>query len=224
MAEIKENVTKKVTASKPAAAKIPAATKPPVKKAEKAEVKVALPKAGKAEVKKPVAKVEKTESKQAKTEVKAVKETAPKTEKQPEVKAPAKKAVKAKTFDYMSTGKRKTSVARIRVYTGTGRIIVNDRDIEEYFNLPTLITLAKQPLVLTNTDKKFDIVANIYGGGFTGQAGALRHAITKALVQADEQLRDQLKKAGFLTRDARIKERKKYGLKKARKASQFSKR
>lgn len=137
-----------------------------------------------------------------------------------------KKATKktAKVQQFQGTGKRKCSVARVRITTGTGKITVNGQDINEYFDLDTLITLAKQPLVLTETSESVDVEANIYGGGKAGQAGALRHGITRALIEFRPELREELKKAGFVTRDARKKERKKYGLHKARKAPQFSKR
>lgn len=141
--------------------------------------------------------------------------------------AEEKKVVKAKTKknNYYGTGRRKQSVARVRLYdNGKGSIIINDKDIDDYFTLGTLKLIARQPLALTNTTEKYDIVVNVYGGGLTGQAGAICHGISRALVEADENLRAELKKAGFLTRDSRVKERKKYGLKKARKASQFSKR
>ncbi len=125
---------------------------------------------------------------------------------------------------YYGTGRRKNSVARVRLIPGDGKISINGRDIEEYFGLETLKVIARQPLELTGTAGKFDIIALVHGGGFTGQAGALRHGISRALEQADSGYRPVLKKAGFMTRDPRMKERKKYGLKKARKASQFSKR
>ncbi|MCX7971212.1 MAG: 30S ribosomal protein S9 [Negativicutes bacterium] len=125
---------------------------------------------------------------------------------------------------YMGTGRRKTSVARVRVYPGNGKITVNNRPFEEYFGMSTLQLIVKQPLELTNTVGKFDIVTSVSGGGLTGQAGAMRHGIARALLAVDDEFRPLLKKAGFLTRDAREKERRKYGLKKARKASQFSKR
>ena len=125
---------------------------------------------------------------------------------------------------YMGTGRRKKSVARVRLVPGNGQVIINKRDIENYFGLETLRVVVNQPLVLTGTKDKFDVLVNVHGGGFTGQAGAIRHGITRALVKADEALKPELKKAGFLTRDPRMKERKKYGLKKARKSSQFSKR
>ena len=130
-----------------------------------------------------------------------------------------------KTSYFYGTGRRKSSVARVRVYKGAGKIIINDRPIDEYFGLETLKLTVRQPLVLTETDSKFDVVCRVAGGGVTGQAGAIRHGISRALLQYDaENLRPLLKKAGFLTRDPRMKERKKYGLKAARRAPQFSKR
>ncbi|MBQ1183230.1 MAG: 30S ribosomal protein S9 [Clostridia bacterium] len=125
---------------------------------------------------------------------------------------------------FYGTGRRKSSVARVRVYNGTGKITINDRDIEEYFGLETLKLIVRQPLALTDTMDKFDIVCRVAGGGVTGQAGAIRHGLARALLQFNEELRPELKKAGFLTRDPRMKERKKYGLKGARRAPQFSKR
>ncbi len=125
---------------------------------------------------------------------------------------------------YYGTGRRKDSVARVRLLPGDGKITINSRDIDNYFGMETLKLIVRQPLVLTNTIQRFDIVAKVNGGGYTGQAGAIRHGISRALLEADKELRPALKKAGFLTRDSRMKERKKYGLKKARKASQFSKR
>ncbi|MNM34783.1 30S ribosomal protein S9 [compost metagenome] len=125
---------------------------------------------------------------------------------------------------YMGTGRRKKSVARVRLVPGEGKVIVNKREIENYFGLETLRVVVNQPLVLTSTKEKFDVLVNVHGGGLTGQAGAIRHGITRALLKADEALKPELKKAGFLTRDPRMKERKKYGLKKARRAPQFSKR
>ena len=125
---------------------------------------------------------------------------------------------------FYGTGRRKKSVARVRVYAGTGKITINDRDIDDYFGLETLKLIVRQPLALTGTEEKFDIVCRVNGGGVTGQAGAIRHGLSRALLQYDEALRPALKKAGFLTRDPRMKERKKYGLKAARRAPQFSKR
>ena len=125
---------------------------------------------------------------------------------------------------FYGTGRRKSSVARVRVYNGTGKITINDRDIEDYFGLETLKLIVRQPLALTGNLDKFDIVCRVSGGGVTGQAGAIRHGLSRALLQFNEELRPELKKAGFLTRDPRMKERKKYGLKGARRAPQFSKR
>lgn len=159
-----------------------------------------------------------------KTETKETKVKAEKVEKKATAKKPAKKTTKAKGQEFLGTGRRKTSVARVRITTGTGKITVNGKELNEYFDLATLITIVKQPLVLTETESSVDITANIYGGGKAGQAGALRHGITRALMEFRPELREELKKAGFVTRDARKKERKKYGLKKARRAPQFSKR
>lgn len=126
---------------------------------------------------------------------------------------------------FYGTGRRKQSVARVRIYQGTGKVTINDRDIDDYFGLDTLKYIVRQPLALTETDQKFDIICRVNGGGVTGQAGAIRHGVARALLQYDsENLRPILKKAGFLTRDPRMKERKKYGLKAARRAPQFSKR
>uniref|UniRef100_UPI003FEF68A9 30S ribosomal protein S9 n=1 Tax=Candidatus Fimenecus sp. TaxID=3022888 RepID=UPI003FEF68A9 len=125
---------------------------------------------------------------------------------------------------FYGTGRRKKSVARVRVYAGSGKITINNRDIDDYFGLETLKLIVRQPLALTGTADKFDIVCNVQGGGVTGQAGAIRHGLSRALLQYDENLRPALKKAGFLTRDPRMKERKKYGLNGARRAPQFSKR
>lgn len=125
---------------------------------------------------------------------------------------------------YYGTGRRKKAVARVRLVPGDGNISVNDRSLDEFFGLETLKVIVKQPLVLTEMTGKFDVLCKVIGGGFTGQAGAIRHGIARALLKADDGLRPILKKAGFLTRDPRMKERKKYGLKKARRAPQFSKR
>ena len=126
---------------------------------------------------------------------------------------------------FYGTGRRKSSVARVRVYpNGTGAITINGRDIDEYFGLDTLKLIVRQPMELTETVGAFDIICTVTGGGVTGQAGAIRHGLSRALLQYNEELRPTLKKAGFLTRDPRMKERKKYGLKKARRAPQFSKR
>ena len=128
------------------------------------------------------------------------------------------------TSKYHGTGRRKSSVARVYLVPGTGKITVNKKDIDAYFGLETLKLIVRQPLVLTNTIDKYDVLVNVKGGGFTGQAGAIRHGISRALLQVDNDYRPALKKAGFLTRDPRMKERKKYGLKAARRAPQFSKR
>ncbi len=128
-----------------------------------------------------------------------------------------------KTYFY-GTGRRKQSVARVRLYPGTGKVTINDRDIDDYFGLETLKLIVRQPLELTQTVGKLDIVVRVGGGGVTGQAGAIRHGVSRALLVYDAELRPALKKAGFLTRDPRMKERKKYGLKAARRAPQFSKR
>ncbi|MEG0229679.1 MAG: 30S ribosomal protein S9 [Oscillospiraceae bacterium] len=126
---------------------------------------------------------------------------------------------------FYGTGRRKSSVARVRLLpNGTGAVTINSRDIDDYFGLETLKLIVRQPLELTGTNGKFDIICTVAGGGVTGQAGAIRHGISRALLQADDQFRPALKKAGFLTRDPRMKERKKYGLKAARRAPQFSKR
>ena len=129
----------------------------------------------------------------------------------------------ANTKNY-GTGRRKSSVARVYLVPGTGKITINKRDIDEYFGLDTLKVIVRQPLVATETSDKFDVLVNVKGGGYTGQAGAIRHVISRALLTVDGDYRPVLKKAGFLTRDPRMKERKKYGLKAARRAPQFSKR
>ncbi|MBQ7922555.1 MAG: 30S ribosomal protein S9 [Clostridia bacterium] len=129
----------------------------------------------------------------------------------------------AKPYFY-GTGRRKSSIARVRLYPGSGKITINGRDIDEYFGLETLKLVINQPFGVTNTVGKYDIVANVKGGGISGQAGAIRHGAARALLLADDTFRAPLKKAGLLTRDPRMKERKKYGLKAARRASQFSKR
>ena len=125
---------------------------------------------------------------------------------------------------FYGTGRRKDSVARVRVYTGTGKITINDRDIDNYFGLETLKLIVRSPLVLLGLEGKYDVVVRVSGGGVSGQAGAIRHGLSRALLQFNPELRPVLKKAGFLTRDPRMKERKKYGLKAARRAPQFSKR
>ncbi len=129
----------------------------------------------------------------------------------------------AKPYFY-GTGRRKSSIARVRLYPGSGKITVNGRDVEDYFGLETLKLVINQPFGVTDTVGKYDIVANVTGGGISGQAGAIRHGVARALLLADDTFRSPLKKAGLLTRDPRMKERKKYGLKAARRASQFSKR
>ncbi|MDD7214573.1 MAG: 30S ribosomal protein S9 [Clostridia bacterium] len=136
----------------------------------------------------------------------------------------AKVSVKKK-LQYWGTGRRKSAIARVRLIPGgTGAITINGRSIDEYCDLDTLKLIIRQPLVLTETDSKYDVFVNVIGGGFTGQAGAIRHGVARALVVAEPELRPALKKEGYLTRDPRMKERKKYGLKKARRAPQFSKR
>ncbi|AID45332.1 30S ribosomal protein S9 [Candidatus Arthromitus sp. SFB-mouse-Japan] len=127
-------------------------------------------------------------------------------------------------IQYMGTGRRKKSVARVFLVPGSGNVIINKRNIDDYFGLDTLKYIVNQPLVLTNTMSSYDVKVNVHGGGLTGQAGAIRHGISRALIKVDDNLRSILKKEGFLTRDPRMKERKKYGLKKARRAPQFSKR
>lgn len=125
---------------------------------------------------------------------------------------------------FYGTGRRKNSVARVRLYEGSGKVTINDRDIDDYFGLETLKLIVRQPLELTGTVQNYDVVCTVTGGGVTGQAGAIRHGIARALLEFNEELRPALKTAGFLTRDPRMKERKKYGLKAARRAPQFSKR
>ena len=130
----------------------------------------------------------------------------------------------ANAAKYYGTGRRKKSIARVYLVPGKGDITINKRPIDEYFGLETLKVIVRQPLAATDTDGKFDVLVNVKGGGYTGQAGAIRHGIARALLEADTEFRPTLKKAGFLTRDPRMKERKKYGLKAARRAPQFSKR
>ena len=146
-----------------------------------------------------------------------------------EVKKTTKKATKKipanKNVEFAATGRRKNSIARVRLTpNGKGQFIINKLPIEEYFNLGVYRLVANQPFEVTETLGKYDVVVNVHGGGLSGQAGAIRHGVARALVKADEALKTEIKKAGFLTRDARVKERKKYGLKKARKAPQFRKR
>ncbi len=131
---------------------------------------------------------------------------------------------KSEKIVYYGTGRRKSSVARVRLVEGSGKITINGTDIDEFFGLETLKVIVKQPLTVTNTTSKYDVFCTVKGGGFTGQAGAIRHGIARALNEANSEYRPTLKQNGFLTRDPRMKERKKYGLKKARKAPQFSKR
>jgi len=131
---------------------------------------------------------------------------------------------KSEKIVFYGTGRRKSSIARVRLVEGTGVITINGKNIDEYFGLETLKVIVRQPLNTTNTLAKYDVVAKVTGGGFTGQAGAIRHGISRALLEANSEFRPALKASGFLTRDPRMKERKKYGLKKARKAPQFSKR
>ena len=130
----------------------------------------------------------------------------------------------AEKLYYYGTGRRKNAIARVRLTEGSGKITINGKDIDEFFGMETLKVIAKQPLTVTNTTAKYDVIAKVTGGGFTGQAGAIRHGIARALNEANAEFRPALKQNGFLTRDPRMKERKKYGLKKARKAPQFSKR
>ncbi|MCI8617712.1 MAG: 30S ribosomal protein S9 [Clostridia bacterium] len=131
---------------------------------------------------------------------------------------------KTEKIAYLGTGRRKSSIARVRLIEGSGKITINGKDIEEFFGLETLKVIVRQPLTVTNTLDKYDVICTVQGGGFTGQAGAIRHGIARALNEANSEFRPALKTNGFLTRDPRMKERKKYGLKKARKAPQFSKR
>ena len=125
---------------------------------------------------------------------------------------------------YQAVGRRKKAIARVRLVPGDGKIVINGRDIDNYFGLETLKMTVRQPLALTSLEGRYDVLVNVYGGGLSGQAGAIRHGISRALIKADPELRPAVKKAGFLTRDPRMKERKKYGLKAARRAPQFSKR
>jgi len=151
-----------------------------------------------------------------KTEEKVAKTTTKKTTK----KIPANK-----TVEYAGTGRRKNSIARVRIIpNGKGQFTINKVNIDEYFKLGVYKLVANQPFEVTNTQGKYDVIVNVHGGGLSGQAGAIRHGLSRALVKADESLKPEIKKAGFLTRDSRVKERKKYGLKKARKAPQFRKR
>ncbi len=133
-------------------------------------------------------------------------------------------AKKSDKIVFYGTGRRKSSIARVRIMEGTGKITINNTDIEDYFGMETLKVIVRQPFSVTNTSGKYDVICSVKGGGFTGQAGAVRHGIARALNEANIEYRPVLKQNGFLTRDSRMKERKKYGLKKARKAPQFSKR
>ncbi len=136
----------------------------------------------------------------------------------------AKKATNSKVNQIWGTGRRKKSVARVRIVPGTGNYVINKLPVKDYFKQDTLVNIAKQPLALVGADSKYDVFVNVYGGGLSGQAGACRHGLARALVISNEAYKADIKKAGFLTRDPRMKERKKYGLKAARKAPQFSKR
>jgi len=127
-------------------------------------------------------------------------------------------------IQHLGTGRRKNAIARVRLVSGSGKIVINKKELDEYFDYDTLKVIVREPLTVTETLDKYDVFVNVNGGGYTGQAGAIRHGIARALIDADEELRPVLKKEGFLTRDQRMKERKKYGLKKARKSPQFSKR
>ena len=131
---------------------------------------------------------------------------------------------KSEKIAYCGTGRRKSSIARVRLVEGSGKITINGKDIDEFFGLESLKVIVRQPLTVTNTTDKYDVICSVQGGGFTGQAGAIRHGIARALNEANSEFRPALKANGLLTRDPRMKERKKYGLKKARKAPQFSKR
>ncbi len=131
---------------------------------------------------------------------------------------------KGEKIMFYGTGRRKSSIARVRLVAGNGTITINNKSIDEYFGTDILKVIVKQPLVVTNTLEKYDVICTVTGGGFTGQAGAIRHGIARALLEVNQEYRPVLKSNGFLTRDSRMKERKKYGLKKARKAPQFSKR
>lgn len=212
--------------------------KPEVKKVAKSEVKAKVkvePKAeAKGEVKSEVKKVAKPEAKkEVEKEVGSEVKKEVKKEVKPEVKELPKATKKRKVVHeegktsppVISTGRRKRSVARVRLIDGgSGKITINGRDIGDYFVLDSLRFFIRQPFVVTETQGKFDVVVNVCGGGYTGQTGAIRQGIAHALIEKDEMFRKVLKKAGFLSRDSRMKERKKYGLKKARKAPQFSKR
>ena len=193
--------------------------------AEKAPAKRTTKKVEDGTTEKKVVKTAEEVSVEKKASTKRVAKKAEENGEKVAVKKTVKKATKSNSIpEFLGTGKRKSSVARVRIAVGTGEFKVNGKDIKEYNKQERLSYIAKQPLTLTELDKTIDVKVNVYGGGIAGQAGAIRHGITKALLEFRPELRPELKKAGFITRDARIKERKKYGLKKARKAPQFSKR
>ncbi len=177
-----------------------------------------------------VEKTKKTETVKAekkydkKPEAKKTVKREPQAEVKPAKRLHVKPTNYSKPVTKISTGRRKDAVARVRLVAGNGKITINGRDMDEYFMLDTLKLIVRQPLKLTDTEGKYDVIVNVYGGGYTGQTGAIRHGIARALVKENETYKAELKKAGFLSRDSRMKERKKYGLKKARKAPQFSKR
>ncbi len=207
VAEVKEEVKAKKATTKKADAK----TEETVKKAPAKKV-----------TKKETASEEVKEVKSKKTT--ATKKEAVKEEAKPKKVATKKtKVAKDTTIQFWGTGRRKKSIARVRLLQGNGKITINERSVEDYFPFGTLAQVAKQPLTLINALDKFDVIIKVQGGGFSGQAGAIRLGIARALIKFDETYRSELKKAGYLTRDARIKERKKYGLRKARRAVQFSK-
>jgi len=220
--EKKVSVKKTETKSKPKVTTEIKAEKPAIKKI--ATPKVAIDAIKPEDEVKKVAevKVSKSVKPEVKPEVEVKKVAEVKEEKPVTKKVKTSKSVKIEKFE--ATGKRKKSVARVKLVSGSGVITINNRNIEEYFPIGTLPIVAKQPLELTQTLNKLDVFAVVFGGGFSGQAGAIRNAISKALLLVSDTYRAELKKAGYLTRDSRIKERKKYGLKKARKAPQYSKR
>ena len=242
MAEEKKTAVKKTAAPKEVKTEVKAVKAAPAKAEKPVAKPAAKPTVAKAE--KPAKEVKAAPVKEVKTAPKAEVKAAPakveapakavKAEVKPEVVAPVAKPVsapvkvkgaKSKPGQTISTGRRKSSVARVRLYAGgSGKITINDVDIDKYLNLETLKLIVRQPLVLTGNANKYDVIVNVYGGGQSGQAGAIRHGIARALLKESETYRLELKKAGFLTRDSRMKERKKYGLKGARRAPQFSKR
>lgn len=219
--ESEAKVAKKTTTAK----KTTKTTEPKAEKAEKkSTTKTAKVKEADAEVVVPKAE-KKAVVKEEKAEKEADKEVVENAEKKtatPKKVAKTKTAIKENVI--VATGRRKESIARVRMFSGNGKVTINDKDVNDYLTNDYLRKIYSEPLVLTNTTDKFDINVNVIGGGLTGQAGAIRHGISRALVIASETYKAELKKAGFLTRDSRVKERKKYGLKKARKAPQFSKR